>query len=384
MAAAKWVASSDASQKIVVASLFDSVPEPAADLVAWHRWMCVDLAAKRADALLEEYRTPAAALGAGSDALKRFGCSEGELRRVAELGPLSDEELALLRDPDVSIINNRSPAYPHLLRQAAGVPSAYYCRGIAPEPDSLQVAIAGTRRASPTGLAAAEYFARELARLGVTIVTGGSHGIEAMALRAATDAGGQCVVILPGGPDSTYPEDHWRLFRNVTERGAVLSQFPMGLRPLSGNFARRNRFIAAMSAAVLVVEAPRGSGSLTVANFANEDGRQVFVVPGPYNAPSFEGNHDLARLGATLVTTPYQILDDLGQPYDKEPKQQQDVELSAQKEKILAAVGAAPRRLDELVRLVGLPAPQIAADLTDLEISGRLRRAAGGAFCLRS
>jgi DNA processing protein len=368
----------------VAASLFDITPEPPGEVVAWHQWIKADLALKRGDAILNEFGGPTEFFAAGEAAWRQFGCSEGERKRLSAIGPLSTEEHDLLTDPDLTIISNRSPAYPQLLRQAAGVPAAYYCRGIAPDPDTLCVAIAGTRHASPSGLSAAEFFARELARLGVTVVTGGSHGIEAMAIRAAADAGGQCVVALPCGPDSTYPEDHWRLFRTVSERGAVISTFPMGMRPLNPNYARRNRFIAAMSAAVLIVEAPRGSGSLTVANFANEDGRQVFVVPGSYTAPTFEGNHDLVRLGATLVTTPYQILDDIGQPYEKDPKPQPSAEMSPLEEKILAAIRPEPRRLDELVRLVGTPAPELAAGLTGLEIAGRLRRAAGGTFCLRN
>jgi DNA processing protein len=253
-----------------------------------------------------------------------------------------------------------------------------------PEPAALAVAICGTRKASPIGLGAAEFFARELARVGAVIVTGGSHGIEAMAVRTALDVGGRCAVVLPCGPDVIYPEDHRRLYRSVAERGAVLSPFPLGQRVLPGNFAERNRFLAALCAAVVVVEAPRDSGSLTIANAANDEGRHVFVVPGPYNAPSFAGNHDLLRLGATVATTPFQVLDDLGQSYEIQTASGDQPQLSKEQERLLELFSTEPMRLDEIARRAGRPAPEIAAELTLLELGGVLMRAAGGAFCLRS
>jgi len=354
------------------------------DQIAWHRWIRADLAAKRSDALLREYGSPAGTFAAGQSAWKRFDCTAKEIERLSLDEALSEAECDLLTDLDSEVVHAGGPGYPRLLKEAVGAPAAFYARGVMPSPDAVTVVVAGTRRASPLGLSAAEFFCRELARAGIVVASGGGHGIEAMAMRAAIDAGGQTVVIEPCGPDITYPEDHTRLFRSVAERGAVLSQFPMGTRPLSGNFQRRNRFLAALATAVLVLEAPRESGCLTTVNFANDDGRQVFVLPGPHNAQSFQGNHDLIRLGATLVTNPFQLLDDLGQSYERKSSAVEGPPLSSEQERLLQLFDTAPRRVDEIARTLGKPAPLVAADITYLELAGRVARVAGGAYCRRN
>lgn len=366
----------------MAASLFPEPREPSPDQVALSRWIRADVAPKRADALLREYGPPANVFSAGRSAWKRFECTDAEAKRL-EAGP-DPADLAMLSDPDITVLGHGMPEYPETLAQAVGAPSAFYCVGCMPEAGSLYVGIAGTRRASPYGLSAAEFFGREMGRAGAVIVTGGSHGIESLAMRSAMDAGGRCVVALPCGSDQNYPEDHARLFRHVSERGAVVSQFPPASRVLMTNFQKRNRFIAALCHAVILLEAPRESGCLTIVNYANEDGRQVFVLPGPYNASSFQANHDLIRLGATLTTNPFQVMDDLGQSYERKASPSPDVVLTTDQQSLLRLFDTHPKRLDEIARLVGKPAPLVAADLTYLELAGRLSRAAGGTFCRKS
>lgn len=368
---------------MAAASLFDLQQGPTEADLEWHRWIRSDVAPVRARYLLEVHGSPNGVFSAGERAWEQGGCSEGEKRRLRAWESLDDRERELLADPDVSVSREVQVGYPELLRHAQGVPSAFYVRGVLPEPGSLTVAIVGTRAATPYGLSAAEYFARELGRMGAVVVTGGSYGIEAMATRSALDAGGRCMVVLPCGLDICYPEDHARMYRGVVERGAVLSQFPFGTRPMAGTYPRRNRFIAALCDAVLVIECPRDSHALATANFANEDSRQVFAVPGPYHAPSFEGNHDLLRLGATLVTSPTHIIEDLGREVIP-ANDQEEIAVSEEQERLLTILETVPKKLDEIARMVGRPLPDVAADLTLLELSGRLTRAAGGAFCLRS
>ncbi len=365
------------------ASLFQHVPEPSAESIEWLQWIKADIAPKRAEALLVEFGSPTAALAAGESIWRRFECTEAEQKRMKSAAIVSDAEKEFLRDPNAGVAYRGSPAYAPLLAQVSPMQAAYFYRGVAEETGEACVGLVGTRRASPLGLAAAEYFGSGLARAGVTIVTGGGHGIEAMAVRAALDAGGRCVCCLPCGPDHCYPEDHWRLIRLVAERGAVLYPFPIGNRPLAGNFQKRNRFLAALCHAVVVIEAPRGSGSLGIPNFANEDGRQVFVTPGPFNAPSFEGNHDLMRLGATVVTSPIQILDDLGVKRDINPAKKPSSPISSHHKKLLDLLGTEALRLDEIARRLGRPALEVAADLTYLELAGFVSRASGGTYCLR-
>jgi len=372
-----------AHTRVAAANLFDLRRAPTEADLEWHRWIRADIALLRARSLLDTHGSPSAVFAAGERAWEQAGCSEGEKRRLRSWDSLDDRERDLLADPDVSVCREVQADYPELLRHAKGVPTAFYVRGVLPEPEALTVAIIGTRSATPYGLSAAEFFARELGRMGVVIVTGGSYGIEAMSIRAALDAGGRCMVVLPCGLDMCYPEDHARMYRAVVERGAILSQFPFGTRPMAGTYPRRNRFIAALCEAVVVIECPRDSHALATANFANEDSRQVLVVPGPYHAPSFAGNHDLLRLGATLVTSPMHVVEDLGR--EVIPSEEDAVPaVSAEQERLLTLLETVPKKLDEIARIVGRPLPDVAADLTLLELSGKLTRAAGGAFCLRA
>lgn len=383
MTSAEGAAAAGVHTRVAAASLFDPEQGPSEADLEWHRWIRADVASLRARSMLDTYGSPNAVFAAGERAWERAGCSEGEKRRLGSWESLDPRESELLSDPDVSVCSEACGDYPELLRHAKGVPTAFYVRGVLPEAGSLLVAIIGTRTATPYGLSAAEYFARELGRMGAVVVTGGSYGVEAMATRAALDAGGRCIVVVPCGLDVCYPEDHARLYRAVVERGAIFSQFPFGTRPMAGTYPRRNRFIAALCDAVLVVECPRESHALATANFANEDSRQVFVVPGPYHAASFAGNHDLLRLGATLVTSPAHVIEDMGRvvlPADEVAP----ATVSSEQERLLTILETVPKKLDEIARMVGRPLPEVAADLTLLELSGRLTRAAGGAFCLRS
>lgn len=372
-----------ARTRVAAANLFDLQQRPTEADLEWHRWIRADVASVRARSMLDTHGSPSAVFAAGESAWARAGCSESEKRRLRTWETLENRERELLADPDVSVCREVQPDYPELLRHAKGVPTAFYVRGVLPEVGALTVAIIGTRSATPYGLSAAEFFARELGRMGAVIVTGGSYGIEAMATRAALDAGGRCIVVLPCGLDICYPEDHARMYRAVVERGAILSQFPFGTRPMAGTYPRRNRFIAALCEAVVVIECPRESHALATANFANEDSRQVFVVPGPYHAPSFAGNHDLLRLGATLVTSPLHVVEDLGREVTP-AEEEAEPAVSAEQERLLTLLETVPKKLDEIARMVGRPLPEVAADLTLLELSGRLTRAAGGTFCLRA
>jgi DNA processing protein len=201
--------------------------------------------------------------------------------------------------------------------------------GIAAD-DRLAIAVVGARRATPSGLELARRIGVDLARAGFTVVSGLARGIDAAAHRGALEGGGRTIAVLGSGLDRIYPEEHEALARSIVERGTLLSEQPPGVAPLGGHFPKRNRIIAGMAWATVVVEGTHNSGSLITANLALEEGRLVFAVPGNVGEPNAEGTNALLRSGAHCCRGAEDVLEDLGPMI---------VETAAQ---VAAARGAAP------------------------------------------
>ena len=234
----------------------------------------------------------------------------------------------------------------------------------------------GTRGASTYGKAAARKFAEALSSNGVTIVSGGAQGIDAAAHEGTLDAGGKTACVMACGIDRVYPAAHRALFERIKKGGCLVSQFPAGWNPRSDSFVQRNSTIAALSDAVLVIEAPESSGALITANRANEFGRQVYVLPGSIATLSFRGSHALIREGATLVDHPDQILEDLGiRPGLTLSANESETKLRL---KILSSIGADPMGADKIAENCGLDPSSVLSELTMLELDGRVLRGPGG------
>jgi len=202
--------------------------------------------------------------------------------------------------------------YRPALRTLESAPSLLYVRGTLLESDRVALAMVGTRTATRYGLDAAHYFALELARAGVTIISGLAQGIDTAAHRGALDAKGRTLALLGNGIDVLYPRENDRLAQQIIENGALLSEYPLGTPPIASNFPRRNRLISGLARAVLVVEAPEHSGALLTANAALEQGRDVFAVPGVIFNPSSVGTNRLIQDGAKLVMSSADILEEFG------------------------------------------------------------------------
>lgn len=200
--------------------------------------------------------------------------------------------------------------YPTALRNMHDSPLVLYVKGILPKA-MYSLAIVGSRSATAYGLRAAEYFSTSLSRSGITIISGGARGIDTIAHQACLNAGGNTVAVLGCGLDQIYPPENNALFRQISENGALISEFAPGTLPLPKNFPARNRIIAGLSQAVLVVEAAKRSGAIITANIAIDEGRDVFCVPGNIFSSTSMGCHDLIRTGAKLVDTPQDIVDEI-------------------------------------------------------------------------
>lgn len=222
--------------------------------------------------------------------------------------PLRLEEFC--RRSGVRIVTIFDMEYPASLRQISDPPIVLYVKGQLPS-NGYHVAVVGSREATPYGIKAAQYFAGELARRGLVIISGGARGIDTAAHQAALDAGGITVAVLGCGININYPAENKRLFNDIVDAGgAVISEYPPGVAPMAMNFPARNRIIVGLSRAVLVAEAARKSGAIITANIAADEGRDVYCVPGNiFNGTSI-GCHDLIRTGAKLVDGAEDILED--------------------------------------------------------------------------
>ncbi len=265
--------------------------------------------------------------------------------------------------------------FPPMLAMAPNIPPALFVHGDIECLSKPTVAIVGTRSASTYGKACAQKFAEALARAGATIVSGGALGIDAAAHKGAIAVGGKTVAVLAGGVDNVYPAVHAGLFRQIRENGCIISQFAMGSKPSEYKFLVRNALAAALSQAVLVVEAPYRSGAIRTAHAAAELGRDVYVVPASIDQVNFGGSFNLIRDGATLVAHPDQLLEEL----DLEPSLPLQVATaSASGSAILRVLSVNPLATELIVERTGLDAADVLSELTMLELEGRVLRDQGG------
>jgi DNA processing protein len=267
-----------------------------------------------------------------------------------------------------------------------------YVKGDLIEEDIWSVAVVGTRRFSAYGQQVTERMTQSLASQGITIISGLARGIDGFAHQQALEAGGRTLAVLGSGLDQIYPPEHRGLADRISKQGGVISDYPLGTPPDGSNFPPRNRIISALSKAVLVIEAGQKSGALITANYAAEQGREVFAVPGKITAPLSKGTNNLIRLGAHPLLGPEDVLDFLNM---KLVARQQVVRRSLpsdHKEAVLYnVVGDEPLHVDELSILTELPIEEVTATLAVMELKGMVRKTFGmkyiavrecqGAYC---
>lgn len=296
-------------------------------------------------------------------------------------------QLQICRDNDIEILSASSPQYPRILDEIYDPPSVLFCAGQITAADEIAVAIVGTRHATQYGKKVAEQLARGLAMAGITVVSGLARGIDAVAHRAALDAGGRTLAVLGGGILNVYPAEHAGLADEIKKSGAVLSEALPNVAPKSGCFPRRNRIVSGLSLGVVVVEAGDRSGASISARMAMEQGREVFAVPGRIDSRMSTGCHKLLKDGAKLVQSVDDILDELGPlvaptKIDSETTVHHPAELklSQQEKKVLNAISNEPTSFDIVVSEVGLPAARVLSTITVLEMRRLIRRVTGTTF----
>lgn len=268
-------------------------------------------------------------------------------------------------------------AYPAVLREIADPPEPLYVRGTLDEQDRAAVAVVGARRASAYGLAVAEWLGRELVRHRVTVVSGMARGIDGAAHRGALMAGGRTIAVLGCGPDVVYPAEHEDLMGQIIDSGAVVTEFPPGTPPLPHHFPQRNRIISGLSLGVVVVEGRERSGALVTADFALDQGREVFAVPGSIFGETSYLPHRLLQEGAKPVTTVDDILTELRLPQRVDQIPALVPALEGVEATVFAQLDFDPQHIDALAERSALPVAEVGRALLVLELRGLVRTLAG-------
>jgi DNA processing protein len=268
----------------------------------------------------------------------------------------------------------------------ADPPPLLYVTGTLTEQDELAVAIVGARRATTAGRTVTEELSHDLAEAGITVVSGLARGVDAAAHRGALAAQGRTIAVLGCGIDRTYPPEHERLRRQIEERGAILSETPMGSPPHSHHFPRRNRIISGLSLGVVVTEAAIGSGSLITARLAAEQGREVFAVPGFVKEDTSRGTNALLKEGAALIERAQDVIDAIlpqlepalrlrlqPSPGKNEPRDR----LGNEEQLVYDVLSYDARTVDEVIVATGLSVSTVMASLLSLELRQRVRQLPG-------
>lgn len=272
--------------------------------------------------------------------------------------------------------------YPRRLREIDNPPPLLFVRGELTEADDWAVAIVGTRRATAYGKEVAHEIAASLAAAGVTVVSGFARGIDAAAHVSAWEAGGRTLAVLGSGLDKLYPAEHTALAEKIVTRGALISDYPLGTPPEASNFPPRNRIISGLSLGTIVVEAADDSGALITTEFAMEQGREVFAVPGNIFNRNSHGPNRLIQQGAKMILNAEDVLEELNLKMASHQAQAR-AQLSLfdgadeNEKKLLAHLSAEPLHADELSVLTSLPIATISSALAMMELKGMARQVGG-------
>jgi DNA processing protein len=304
----------------------------------------------------------------GESLTRRFAAFESGFDGTAYLRELERAGLRWLARSD--------PAFPALLGSVHDPPPGLFLRGAA-QTELLwrpSVAIVGARSCTDYGAHVARALGRELAAAGAVVVSGLARGIDGWAHRGALDAGGPTVAVLGCGVDRDYPRAHATLAAQVAARGLVVSEYPPGVEPAPWRFPARNRIVAGLALATVVVEARERSGALITVDFALEEGREVLSVPGEITSALSRGTNALLRLGAGVVIGPNDVLEAIGLPPPDGPGPEVPGGVAA---RVFAALEAGAATADEVVKTAGLDAAAAAAALTELELAGLVQSTAG-------
>ncbi len=317
-----------------------------------------------------------------------------------------DRELDRAEEDGVELVTIEDAAYPSSLREIFTPPLVLYTKGATKDFFSkalAHVAIIGTRKATPFALAMAENIAEDLTRAGVVVVSGLARGCDSAAHRGALKATGETIAVLGCGIDIIYPKENKDIYRDIADRGVLVSEFPFGTPPMAQNFPIRNRIVSGLSSGVLVIEAPFKSGAMMTARMALDGGREVMAMPGQPGAKTTGGSNSLLKDGATLIESADDVLEALsvtpgvnielpfttpvGAPSANRRKASRGVSvqrsLDDEEKKILDILDAGPLHIDNITQEAGMTVSTVLTSLLTLELDGVVEQLPGKVFFKR-
>lgn len=294
-----------------------------------------------------------------------------------------EDQIKLMERYGASIVTIWDESYPVHLKEIHDPPAFLFVRGSFDEADRQSIAMVGTRDMTSYGRSMTESLAKELVTRGVTIVSGLARGVDTQAHRAAIQYGGRTIAVLGCGVDRIYPSENFKLALEVTEHGAVISDYPMQTAPDSVNFPGRNRIISGLSLGTVVVEAGERSGALITADYALEQNRELFAVPGPVHSPMSKGPNRLIKQGAKLVENVDDILCELEGRLATKPQaplRTPEWTLTSAEETVYNALGSEPTHVDRISKTACLTVSETLSHLLQLELMGAVKQLSGKHF----
>lgn len=326
-----------------------------------------------------------------------WNANERELRKLRGIGSSIwailnhsfrknlDSDMYKIEKSGIKVIRIIDKEYPAMLKEIHDPPPILFVRGNLRIEDQKAIAIVGARNVTHQGMNIARELAYELASRGITIVSGMARGTDTFAHRGALEARGRTIAVLGCGVDVAYPPENRDLISRVSESGAVISEFTLGTKPFSANFPARNRIISGLSAGIVVIEAGEKSGALITADFALEQGREVFAVPGNPQTISSKGTNRLIKEGAKMITCVEDIIEEF-KDFDldrvKTSKKNRELleNLSEDETKIIGNINVEPVHMDEIIFKTGFDTKKLNSMLTILEMRGILKQLPGKFF----
>jgi len=340
--------------------------------------------------LIDRFGSPEQILAASDDDLKTVGGMSWAMIRRMRSHRLPDrvrQDIHLVRQKNVRIVTMNDRDYPALLLQIPDPPPFLYLQGRL-EAKAKAIALVGSRMATNYGLSVARRLGAELAGCGLTVVSGMARGIDTAAHKGALQGGGRTVAVLGSGLDRIYPTQNHGLAREITQDGAVISEFPMLTEPEPYNFPVRNRVISGMSFGTVIVEATKRSGSLITARLAAEQNREVFAVPGSVQSFKSMGTHNLIKQGAKLVENVQDIIEEIAgavflnsvQTECRSQPAKEPIELTPAENTVYRSLDPYPVHIDELGRKTAIAPGKLSGILLALELKGIVEQLPGKLF----
>jgi DNA processing protein len=354
----------------------------------WLAWNKIpDIGPKRFYKLLEYFGSADTAWQAKS----------GEISRVLNLSPKissrifeeknninPEQELDFIHKNKVNVLTIEDILYPENLKAIHYPPPVLYYKGTIAESDKNSISIVGSRKATYYGKMVAEKLSKDLALAGLTIISGMARGIDTAAHKGALSVNGRTIAVLGCGLDHIYPPENRRLAQEIQESGAIISEFPLFTLPERQNFPRRNRIISGLSLGTVIVEAAEKSGALITADFALDQGREVFAIPGNINSPLSNGSHNLIKQGAKLVDNYQDILEEihivLPQKTAEKEMVKENTSLTEEEKIIYRLITKEPIQIDEIIEASKLSAGKVSEVLLSLELKDLIKEIEGKRF----